>query len=109
MELIGIEEYRVYCKYGGDYSQLTDFRVGSKKDLAKITSKEWGIIEKIEDNFTSLQTGMYSKEMVRNMERIIEELKPLVSPEVLKMIEAHEKPEPLKSASWISQLLSKKQ
>ena len=82
MDLIGIEKYRVYKKYNGDYSQMIDYRTGDKKDITKISEEEWNVIELLTDTMCSLNTGYYSKEMETQMFSKINELKKLVVDEV---------------------------
>jgi hypothetical protein len=108
MELIGIEKYRIYKKYYGDYGELIDHRVGDPKDLTVISEEEWNVIDELEGNLCDLDKGVYSKEMESQFKKKIDELQPLITPEVFQMIKNNESPEPLKKDSLLSRIFGRR-
>jgi len=86
VELIGIEKYKVYKKYDGDYDLMIDYRTGDKRDITKISKEEWKVIELLTDNICSLNTGYYSKNMENQMLAKIREHKQLVIDDVFSII-----------------------
>jgi hypothetical protein len=106
-QLIGIDKYRVYLKYNGEYDVMTDFRTGAKSDLHKISEREWSIIEEIEDCLCVLNTGKYSKEIQIEMQTKIDKLKPMITDEIWHLIKNNEKPIPEEKKSWLNIILKK--
>tara|TARA_R110002033_G_scaffold170433_3_gene212934 strand:+ start:86451 stop:87167 length:717 start_codon:yes stop_codon:yes gene_type:complete len=91
-KIIGIDKYKIYIKYNGEYDVMADFRTGAKNDLKKISAREWSIIGQIVDSYCILNTGKYSKTIQTDMEATIEKLKPMITDEVWCLIKNNEKP-----------------
>ncbi|WP_299889999.1 HAD domain-containing protein [uncultured Lacinutrix sp.] len=106
-ELIGIDKYRIYTKYNGQYDVMTDFRTGTKSDLKKISEREWSIIEEIEDSLCVLNTGKYSKNIQAEMQAKIDKLKPMITDEIWQLIKTNKKSVQLEKESWLNRMLKK--
>ena len=106
-ELIGIEKYKVYAKYNGQYDVMADFRTGTKSDLKKISEREWNIIEEIEDSLCVLNTGKYSKTIQAEMQAKIDKLKPMITNEIWHLIKNNENLILEKKEFWLNRILKK--
>ncbi|UKN03470.1 hypothetical protein K6119_08080 [Paracrocinitomix mangrovi] len=85
MALIGQKKYDLYIKYG-ELKSLDDSRQAPPKEADGISLEEISILDELERNLCTLQTGMYSQKLELEMQEVIDRLKPKLTEEVFQLL-----------------------
>ena len=93
MEIISIEIYNLFLKYGNECLWSSDPKVSRPKGTNKITDRMFSILETMDNNLEMISSELYSRELELQFQQEIEKLKPKISKEVLNIMENNYKTE----------------
>lgn len=80
-------QYELFEKYGGDIDVLSDYRTGDKRDLKKLDSYTFPLLNQIIDDKVCINTRTYNSSIVQKMNYRLKTLSPLVDSNVMSIID----------------------